>query len=855
MIPVRLYLSGFLSYQEPVDLDFATFNVACISGSNGAGKSSLLDAMTWALFGKARRSDDAIINSSRSVKAAEVVFDFRYEGNVYRVQRSKPREKTTLLEFAICDDSGVWRPLTEKSVRETESRIQSTLRMDYDTFINASFLLQGRADQFAQQRPGDRKKVLSAILGLEVWEEYRLAASERRKALEVDLKTIDSQLEEIESELAQEPSRRQRLAETEDRLVQLNQLRQAREAALANLLRLAATLEEQRKLVDVLARTVSELRERYDRQSTELASLNQERERYRQVLAGEAEVKARYQRWQDLRVELERWEGVAANFREIEARRSGPLTAIAAEASRLDAERRGLVNQEASVLQDRARLPELDNQYKDVDEKVKGLEGELSGRAGLETSLQEIVTRAAEARAENGTLKEAMHALKERIDRLHQVAGATCPLCGQPLSAEDRTRLVTGLETEGKDMGDRFRANLELVHQTDRSVTELRAEISGLTRHEEELRVLSRQRDRLEAEYQRITALVEAWSADGALRLAEVQQMLAAEDFAQAAREELAEIDAQSRALGYDTAAHDLLRRDELAARGSEGELRSLEAARASLGPLERQISGVEQQQQESATRLAEQEKQLDQAQNRYAEEAAQLPDVHQAEQEVYSLQSEENRLRMEVGMVRQLVAVLDTQRERRDRFISQRATLSQGIARLKTLERAFSKDGVPALLIEQALPEIETQANEILDRLSNGTMSVRFATQRQYKDKSRDDRRETLDIIISDGAGEREYEMFSGGEAFRVNFAIRLALSRVLAQRAGARLQTLVIDEGFGSQDAEGRQRLIEAINLVRPEFAKILVITHLEELKEAFPARIEVEKGPGGSRVTVVT
>jgi exonuclease SbcC len=95
---------------------------------------------------------------------------------------------------------------------------------------------------------------------------------------------------------------------------------------------------------------------------------------------------------------------------------------------------------------------------------------------------------------------------------------------------------------------------------------------------------------------------------------------------------------------------------------------------------------------------------------------------------------------------------------------------------------------------------------------------------------------------------------MFSGGEAFRVNFAIRLALSEVLAQRAGARLQTLVIDEGFGSQDALGRQRLIEAINLVRPDFAKILVITHVEELKDVFPTRIEVEKGDRGSVVRVM-
>jgi exonuclease SbcC len=130
--------------------------------------------------------------------------------------------------------------------------------------------------------------------------------------------------------------------------------------------------------------------------------------------------------------------------------------------------------------------------------------------------------------------------------------------------------------------------------------------------------------------------------------------------------------------------------------------------------------------------------------------------------------------------------------------------------------------------------------------------MSVLFQTQRELK--TRDTLKETLDIIISDSAGRRDYEMFSGGEAFRVNFAIRLALSEVLAQRAGARLQTLVIDEGFGNQDALGRQRLIEAINTIKEDFAKIVVITHIEALKDAFPTRIEVEKTPRGSVVNIV-
>ena len=99
VIPLNLKLSGFLSYRDPVEVDFSGFDLACISGSNGAGKSSLLDAITWSLFGQARKRDEAVINLQS--KAAEVVFTFAYETNIYRVIRSLARGKTTVLEFQI----------------------------------------------------------------------------------------------------------------------------------------------------------------------------------------------------------------------------------------------------------------------------------------------------------------------------------------------------------------------------------------------------------------------------------------------------------------------------------------------------------------------------------------------------------------------------------------------------------------------------------------------------------------------------------------------------------------------------------------------------------------------------------
>ena len=113
----------------------------------------------------------------------------------------------------------------------------------------------------------------------------------------------------------------------------------------------------------------------------------------------------------------------------------------------------------------------------------------------------------------------------------------------------------------------------------------------------------------------------------------------------------------------------------------------------------------------------------------------------------------------------------------------------------------------------------------------------------------------ETLDIKISDEIGTRDYEMFSGGEAFRADLAIRIALSQLLCRRAGSKLQLLVIDEGFGTQDSEGLGHIVDAINDIQDEFEKVLVVTHLDELKDQFMTRIEVTKEPGiGSRFDIV-
>jgi exonuclease SbcC len=468
--------------------------------------------------------------------------------------------------------------------------------------------------------------------------------------------------------------------------------------------------------------------------------------------------------------------------------------------------------------------------------------------------LKDARQQLAEARAENPRLKAEMDGLKERIDQLSRAEGADCPLCGQPLTPEERSRHIEELTAQGKEMGNRYRANQALMRDSDKIVNDLERQIASLAIEEVTLRNQTSTAIQLATQLEQINSLQAEWEGGGELRLAEITQALESETFAKEARQQLAKIDAELKAIGYDAAAHDAARRSEASGRAADEQLRSLERARAALAPLEREISDLQKQIGSQQAEVARQQQEFGDSAARLAAAQAEAPDLYAAERNLLRMQEQENRLRMEFGAAQQKVLILDDLKIRRKALDAQREALGRKVGQFKQLERAFGKDGVPALLIEQALPQIETKANEILERLSGGSMSVRFVTQAAYKDKRREDLRETLDILISDSAGTRDYELYSGGEAFRVNFAIRLALSEVLAQRAGARLQTLVIDEGFGSQDAEGRQKLIEAINLVRPDFAKILVITHIDELKDAFPTRIEVEKTAKGSTVRVV-
>src|SRR5688572_27666226 len=213
MIPVRLHLRNFMCYTDVHEpLRFDGVHVACLSGDNGHGKSALLDAMTWALWGECRaRSADELIHTGET--EMEVEFEFQLGEGRYRVlrRRSRAGRGQTTLDLHAAHGDGL-RSLTGSSIRDTQARIVELLGMTYETFVNSSFLLQGRADAFTIKAPGERKRILAEILELGRFDELEGRAREegRRRAeaaehTERDIQIIDEQLAkrpEYEAEVA-----------------------------------------------------------------------------------------------------------------------------------------------------------------------------------------------------------------------------------------------------------------------------------------------------------------------------------------------------------------------------------------------------------------------------------------------------------------------------------------------------------------------------------------------------------------------------------------------------------------------------------------------------------------------------
>ncbi len=845
MIPIKLRLHNFMSYGADVPpLDFRGIHLACLAGDNGHGKSALLDAITWALWGQARaRSDNELIRQGAS--AMEVEFEFELDRNVYRVLRKRESRGRgqSVLELQI-QAAESFRPLTENSLRTTQERIIKLLRMDYDTFVNSAYIQQGKADAFTTMAPADRKALLSQILGLEDYDDYEERAKERIKETDRALAAVEARLAEVAAEVARLPDYELAAQRAQDEVIDLSTRLRSAENALQASQRQQQELQAAQRELDDLQRRLGQVETDIADSETDLAAQRAQQAADQALLAQQAAIEAGYAAWQAARAQDATWQERALRHAQLEARSSQLETQVAAARNELVTEQR-LLHVQSKEAQARAnRASELHDKLRQAQAQLEQIATADARRAMAQDELRQAAEQRAALHETNRQLKTAMADLKDRLDDLG-AATAACPLCRQPLSTHDHARLLADFQQEGKTMGDQFRTNQIEITRLDEVTHQLEQEAAGL---DQVLRARATwQRQEAQAEQglhdtELARASVEALQAN----LVQLQARLERQNYAEVQQAELATVLAERQDLAYDAGAHTALRQQVSELAVWDERQRDLRRALDEQTPRQRQIDAL-------VERLARWQQTVAQDRERAAAlrtAVAELPALRAALAaqtiEARTLETRLERAQLELGGARQRIDTCRQLTGQQEGLLAQRQQRVDERTLYEELRVAFGKKGVPAMIIEAAIPEIEEEANHLLGRMTSQRMSVSLETQRETR---KGGAIETLDINIKDELGVRAYELLSGGEAFRTNFAIRIALSKLLARRAGARLQTLIIDEGFGTQDATGRDRLVESITAIQQDFERILVVTHIEELKDQFPVRINVTKGPAGS------
>jgi len=858
LIPIKLNIRNFLSYRENVPaLDFTGIHVACLCGDNGHGKSALLDAITWCLWGQARGQvqDDLV---SYGADDARVELEFLARDGRFRAIRSRRRGggrrrqgATDLQLIAVPENGNATQVVSGNSVRETQARIEQLVGMEYETFINSAFLMQGRADEFTSKTPAERKALLASILGLEAYDRFQARARERLADSRSNADRLLGRVQQMRTDLEAIGDPAAELAAVDHQLADL-------EAGLEPLRGDARNLRDK---LSLLRQQESELGERRIRRKqataeserirTEIAAVDlrvRDQEaliaRAPEIEAGALELEAGQNLFAGMEATRQEYEGLR--------REQGELSrVIEVEKTRLETEarqlRRRAEEQLSPVAASESALETLLNESRQRLEEVTSDESaltELRNRVqGLAAGVGEAQSVAARYQAEGEQIKEKLALLSSA-----EPDSVVCPLCLSPLSEDGCSRLAQNYENEIAEKRDLYRANRSHLQGLERERKELERELG----HRE--RSLAAESNRWREEAARAeTQLLAARAAREELATAETQlgamaARLKDGAFAQGERSQLETIEEKLKGLSYDEATY----------RESVETVRKLQPfgeLKVRLESAHRQVAldrNAHKQGSELLERLSKDLEELDRTITEAEESIAGLPAVEarlaQTSEAIEAMEGQQRAALANKGLLEgrlEQARKLANEIERAEGEQRQ-AQEAQGI--YQELVGAFGRQGVQAMLIETVVPCLEEETNLLLGRMTDNRMHVKLETQRERRSGAGEPI-ETLEINVSDELGSRSYEMYSGGEAFRVNLALRIALSRVLSQRTGAPLPTLFIDEGFGTQDASGRERILDVISAIEDDFDKIIVITHLDDLKDMFPVRIEVQKDVNGS------
>jgi DNA repair protein SbcC/Rad50 len=858
--PLHLQVKSFTSFRDEQQIDFTDLDLFAIVGPTGSGKSSLLDAMTYALFGTVERVGRQVGQLvSQGQKRLAVTLEFAVGEHRFRVSRSTPAGSggTKILVERWNGSEFVQAGEGADRVREANAMLREFVGLDYDAFTRAVLLPQGQFADFLVGEAKDRRDILTELLGLRLFERLAKRAGELRRDAGVQATTksefLDTNFDGVTSEAVAEARAAGKASRAREKAAtkaekQVREIAKRGERAQGEIRELIAASEEAAAFAGVARDVAEELGDLADRTKASQEAVHAATSAAAAAATGATAAT-------DARTLAEgEWGGPA------------DLAAQRVRAEALVQQRGRLAKEEKALAKLEAAAPKLAKALEAAESKV--------AKAGAAREKALVAVEAATQK-----LDRAQHANLVAAVRQGVKVGDPCPICGAPVAklaaAKDagdldaarkgRDDAVARAEAADVTVRDEERARAHAVAERDRAA-------SDLARTSEEL---AARRDELaEAEAMLAGALGEdaAGPAEALAvldrRIRELQQLATAEGAAaaEAARADKARVAAererdklaglvgeQRAALAAQQTSALLARAKKLGAAAPSPipETQALpkegpalagaaDALSSGMDALARTLAELAEQRSSERSTLVEQ------AGGALAElfDAQDLPD---SLEEIVELVADGSRAAAAAAAAAEKESEQLTERLASARALADEVkTLRARAERFGALATELRADRIMEFLQMEALQVLAAGGSERLETLSEGRFRLAYEGD------------EFFVVDTWNGEDRRSARTLSGGESFLASLALALALSeqvQALAVTEKAPLESLFLDEGFGTLDPETLEVVVGAIEQLGGDGRMVGVITHVQELAIRLPTRIEVEKSPRGSRLSVAS
>ncbi len=992
MIPQRILLENFLSYRNTTEIDLVPISSAVIIGENGAGKSSILDAITYALFGVARGTSKSGDNADRLITAGEdtckIELDFVMDQNWYRVTRKRDlaRQSTELELFMKNNEQ--WVNLSASTLKATQDKIHSLIRVNYELFVSSVMIMQGKADSFTRKDPAERKELLAEILQLSIYEQLRDKSSEQRKLISAKLIVIKSFMEQAKERLSKKSM-------IENHLSDLNQLIYVNDAEIKELRKKIQDISLEKNNIEKILLTKNHLIKQLGHEKANLEDLQKEKSQYlnqideaQKVILKQNEIETGYYRLVEyitrdkkMNENLELKSRLEIKIAELKEKISEEDHRLRLQKAELEKEESIYLNEKSNLTSVNLRIQSLQGELKEL-ERIKFKKNELEktisdidrqltileenqteikrnleavkekkeefvkkiyyfenilqeeasidenyvlikeNKARLEVINADIEKEAAKItvyKTQIDETKKTILEFEEKLAILSKKEGVKmCPVCGTHLSEQRETELRLNYKKNLEQKNETINNNLKKIVEIERelnnkskikqrltesvlreqefiekklNISTAKAQLRTLndelyqykvqeSQHQMNLdKLLKKKQDfrsryvsadkqytghllKLSAESTILRTLGELHAQMGKAMEAEqklpsiteslimLNRKLETKDYCKNLFKDVRDFEKKLFEVSYNPTLHKEIKKNIESFQYLETEKKKLDQKLHEKQMLTSEIKKIEEKTEQLSRTIYKTSEEINAITYNTTdlEGINKIIEIHQQSLDD-TISVREEHVKNHAGTMEKLsqYKLLETEFEEKNQ---EYRLLYHQEALLQRAVEIFSKNGIQSFIIENSLPEIEGKANQILDIISDGRLQVFFKVQSKTKKGLF---KETMDIDISNEGQLRSYELFSGGEKFKVDLAIRIAISYVLSNQSGARLSMLMIDEGFGTQDKDGILRFVECINRISKDFEKVIVVTHLDDLKDYFQTLIRVIKKNGFSRVSI--